>query len=212
MARRAARLRRAQWSPAEWATIGRQIAARCQALAPFAAARVVASYLALPDEVPTAPLIAACRQAGKRVCVPAYDARAGRYRFAWLTENDTLIQGRWGIPEPAAPEWVETPEETVHLVLVPGLQFDRARRRLGYGGGFFDRLLEGLAACKIGLAAEAQLARRVPVAEHDVAMDLVVTEKGLYPAPARRPRKSVPPSGRRRSLGRNDARDSDRDE
>ena len=140
----------------------------------------------------TAPLIAACRRAGKRICVPAYDARAEHYRFAWLTENDALTRGRWGIPEPAVPEWVEAPEKTVHLVLVPGLQFDRARRRLGHGGGYFDRLLEGLTACKIGLAAEAQLARRVPVEEYDVVMDLVVTDQGLDPAPARRARPGRP--------------------
>jgi len=150
--------------------------------------------------VQTAPLIAACRRAGKRICVPAYDARAGHYRFAWLTENDALTRGRWGIPEPTVPEWVEAPEKTVHLVLVPGLQFDRARRRLGHGGGYFDRLLEGLTACKIGLAAEAQLARRVPVEEYDVVMDLVVTDQGLYPAPARPPRKARP-AGRGRSKG-----------
>ena len=168
---------------------------------PFAAARVVACYLALPDEVQTTALIAACRQTGKRVCVPAYDARAGRYRFAWLTENDILIRGRLGISEPVMPEWVEAPEDNVHLVLVPGLQFDRERRRLGHGGGFFDRLLEGLAAYKIGLAVEAQLARRVPVSERDVAMDLVVTEKSFYPAPARRPRRSARLTGQRRPKG-----------
>jgi len=169
------------------------------ALAPFAAARVVASYLALPDEVQTAPLIAAARRAGQRLCVPAYDARAGRYRFAWLTANDALSRGPWGIPEPAEPEWVEAPESTVDVVLVPGLLFDRGRRRLGRGGGYFDRLLEGLAGCKIGLAAEAQLIRRVPVAEHDVTLDLVVTEKAVYPPPER-PRKAPAAGSPRRRV------------
>ena len=68
------------------------------------------------------------------------------------------------------------------LALVPGLAFDRAGRRLGRGGGHYDRLLARAplrAAFKIGLAFAWQLQPRVPAARHDVPMDLVATEKEL---------------------------------
>ena len=178
-ARLAARAALARVLPAEALAWSAEIAARVQNLEAFGRAKMVACYLALPQEVQTAPLLAACRRLGQRVCVPAYDERAGCYRLAWLTANDVLVAGRWQVPEPVEPQWVGE-SATVDAVIVPGLAFDRQGRRLGRGGGGFDRLLEKLPAYKIGIAFEAQLVASVPTEIHDIPMDAVVTEKEIY--------------------------------
>jgi 5-formyltetrahydrofolate cyclo-ligase len=156
-----------------------QIATRVQSLDAFRRAKIVACYLALPQEVQTTPLLAACRRLGQRVCVPAFDDRSGCYRLAWLTTNDILIPGRWQVSEPTEPSWIAQPE-AVDVVIVPGLAFDVSGRRLGHGSGGFDRLLEKLPAFKIGLAFAVQIKPRVPVETHDIPMDAVVTENEIY--------------------------------
>lgn len=62
-------------------------------------------------------------------------------------------------------------------VLVPGLAFDRSGRRLGRGGGYYDRMLSGLNVFKVGIAHACQMLPVVPAATHDVRMDAVVTEQ-----------------------------------
>lgn len=178
-ARLEARARRAQLKPEDVAAWSQQIAERVQGLKEFRRAKVAALYLALPGEVQTASLLTACHRLGQRVCVPAFDNRAGRYRLAWLTANDILTVGRLEVPEPLEPVWVAQPD-TVDVALVPGLAFDVSGRRLGHGRGWMDRLLEGLSAYKIGLAFTAQLVTAVPRLAHDVLMDAVVTENKVY--------------------------------
>lgn len=171
---------RAQLKPDDIVAWSKVIAERVQSMGKFQRARVVATYLAMPGEVQTAPLLVACRQLGQRLCVPAYDSRAGCYRLAWLTANDDIVTvGRLQVPEPAEPVWISQPE-TVEVVLTPGLAFDTTGRRLGHGRGGFDRLLEKLTAYKIGLAFETQLRARIPIETHDILMDAVVTEKEIY--------------------------------
>ena len=72
----------------------------------------------------------------------------------------------------------------IDFVLVPGLAFDRRGGRLGYGGGFYDKLLaDGLSqgAWLVAGAFECQMVEKVPVDEHDMPMDVVVTEDRHYP-------------------------------
>jgi len=70
--------------------------------------------------------------------------------------------------------------ETIDLILVPGLAFSKDRHRLGRGGGFFDRLLAGRAAqaYKLAICFSFQVLDSVPVQEHDIVMDVVMTEAG----------------------------------
>jgi 5-formyltetrahydrofolate cyclo-ligase len=69
--------------------------------------------------------------------------------------------------------------EEIDFALVPGLGFDRRGGRLGYGGGFYDRLLAGLRAFRVAAAFSVQMIDAVPMAPHDQYVDLVVTESGL---------------------------------
>jgi len=88
------------------------------------------------------------------------------------------------IPQSPKPDQELHLPENIDLVLVPGLAFSRDRRRLGRGGGFFDRLLGGRAAqaFKLGVCFSFQLVDSVPTDAHDVVMDAVVTESATLRA------------------------------
>lgn len=76
----------------------------------------------------------------------------------------------------------EVPIESLDAVIVPGVAFDHSGGRLGYGGGYYDRFLPKLRpdTVKIGVAYELQLIKQIPVEEHDVHLDRIVTETGIY--------------------------------
>lgn len=147
----------------------------------WSAARRVCVYLAVPAEAQTRKLLAACRQTDKQVLVPAYRKKARRYDLARLRPGDLVKAGHWSVPEPVRPHWAKPAR--VDLVVIPGLAFDRIGGRIGHGGGYYDRILAGMAmqkAFKVGLALECQMVDRVPMNARDIRMDAVVTERAVY--------------------------------
>jgi 5-formyltetrahydrofolate cyclo-ligase len=155
-----------------------QIAERLLSLAAFTRVRVVGCYLALPREVQTRELVAECRRAGKRICVPAR-IEDGSYVMAWLNDGCEMVPGPWKILQPK--EICPVYQREIDLMIVPGVAFDQRARRLGHGGGHYDRLLARCSAIKVGLAFEGQIVAELPVEPGDVAMDFVVTEERIYP-------------------------------
>jgi 5-formyltetrahydrofolate cyclo-ligase len=98
---------------------------------------------------------------------------------AWVEDLDAgWCTGPMGIRQPA-PEAPHAERADIDLVLVPGVAFDAACRRLGRGGGFYDRLLalEDWPAPRVALAFEVQLTEQLPEEEHDRPVDAVVTEE-----------------------------------
>ena len=88
-------------------------------------------------------------------------------------------QSRFGILEPS-PEWEVIAPANIDLFLVPGLAFDRQGGRLGFGRGFYDRLLPQSRGQRIGIGWENQLVDWVAMEPHDGRMDGLVTEKRFY--------------------------------
>jgi len=87
----------------------------------------------------------------------------------------TLETGPFGVRQPEGGNPAPPPD----LVLVPGLGFDPAGSRLGRGGGFYDRWLEANPGVKtLGLCFACQLVKKIPMEEHDVRVDAVLTEEG----------------------------------
>ena len=137
-------------------------------------ARHIALYLGLPDEIDTRPLIAALP--GARLYAPQV-GRDGRLRFSRLAPP--LVRNRYGIHEPAT---LRRPPR-LDLIVLPLVAFDRQGRRLGMGGGYYDRLLARRAThgrpLRVGLAFAAQEVAAVPAGPLDARLDAVVTEQGL---------------------------------
>lgn len=147
------------------------------ALRCFAEASAVACYMALGREVQVDAIVRRCRADGKAVAVPAWRREAGRYGLARLDGDTPLAAGGLGILEPASPEWIDS----VDMVVVPGIAFDPGGGRLGYGGGWYDRLFAelGPGPARIAVAFDFQVVARVPVEASDELVDAVVTEKRL---------------------------------
>lgn len=144
----------------------------------FRDADLVGCYMAIDGEVQTEGVIEKCFKESKKICIPALDVAVGSYRMALLDPDCEMKAGAYGIKEPVDPDWIA--DEKIGLVLVPGLGFDKSGGRAGHGGGHYDRMLLQVGdAVKAALAFDFQLFERVPVAEHDILMDLIITEKGV---------------------------------
>lgn len=113
-----------------------------------------------------------------------YLTRASRAELSVHPLAGGLERHRYGFWQPAAGALPVSPEQ-IDLALVPGLAFDRAGERLGYGQGFYDRLLPRLrpAAPRVGVVAGALIVPRLPSAPHDVPMTHLASEDGVRPCP-----------------------------
>ncbi len=165
--------------PAPWrAEASRAITARIAAMESFARARVVLVTLPYRSEWDATLLAAHALAQGKQVAAPRVDPPARMLRALRIDDLSRDVEpGYRGIPEPRA-TCTALALDRVDWVLVPGLAFDAAGRRLGYGGGYYDRLLPLLprAVPRVAGAFEVQVVDAVPAAPHDIAVDCVVTE------------------------------------
>ena len=139
----------------------------------------VAVYLARDGEVDLAPLIEACWRREIAVAVPTLRGRA--LSFAVLHDDARLVANRFGILEPESPALVEPT-----IVLAPVVAFDARGRRLGMGGGYYDRYFATAPdALRVGVAHECQRAEALPAEPWDVPLAAVVTEDGWQAFPSR---------------------------
>ncbi len=142
-------------------------------------ARTLLLYVSKEGELSTHQLIQwLLVQSDRRVCVPAYEEKRQRY-FASELKNFArdLEVGKFGILEPRAEAERPVPWDEISAVIVPGLAFDKQGNRLGRGGGHFDAMLPQIRGVKIGLAFDCQIVDSLPMEEHDVPVDIVVTEE-----------------------------------
>ncbi len=156
------------------ASLSHTILERVIALPEFDKARSVLSFVSMAGEVDTHDLIRHCLRAGKRVCVPVFDRSRNAYFAAAIHDFDLDLRlGHYDILEPRDAKPAETQAD---LAIVPGVAFDRHGHRLGRGKGYFDRLLAGFRGIKVALVFDFQLVDHVPFGDHDIPMDIVVTE------------------------------------
>lgn len=142
-------------------------------------ARDISVYLSVRSELSTALLIELLLRRRRRVWVPVAGA-GGRMRFAPLRHGGKLRTGTLRLPRPVRSRPLR-PARSLDLVVLPLLGFDAQGRRLGNGGGYYDRALGGGAArpLRVGYAYAAQEVAAVPAEPWDVKLDAVVTERGL---------------------------------
>ncbi|MBN1587023.1 MAG: 5-formyltetrahydrofolate cyclo-ligase [Candidatus Omnitrophica bacterium] len=139
----------------------------------FISAALLMMYLPLPEEVDTWPIIQAAWAAGKQVAVPVTSVREKTIEPRLIRPGDEmhLVRGAFGIMEPQAfaPK-VEV--GAIELVFVPCVGFDAGHRRLGHGGGYYDRFLAGLSegTPMIGLAFAQQRVDSIPSEPTDISL------------------------------------------
>ena len=167
------------------AAASRAIVARILARADFTAARGVLLTIPFRNEWETAPLVRAALAAGKAVAVPRVDLEARMLELRAIVDLARDVgPGFKDIPEPLD-HCPLLPREAIDFVVVPGVAYDREGRRLGYGGGYYDRLLPLLSprAARVAGAFDVQVVDRVPTGPNDVTIDAVVTESRTLSMP-----------------------------
>lgn len=137
-------------------------------------ARSVLFYAALSDEPDVSFALDVALRDGKEALLPRFQPHSAAYVACQVHSRVDLIRGQFGIMEPAAACAV-IPLNHLDLVLVPGIAFDFAGRRLGRGKGFYDRLLAEVRGHKCGVCFDQQLVSSVPEEPHDIRLDSILT-------------------------------------
>ena len=151
--------------------------ARADVQAAVVAKHPFAVYLANDDEIDLAPLVERLWAADVTVAVPYWHAESGTYRLAIYTNASTLVEGFHGIMEPA--ETYDIAPSDIGVWIVPGLAFTRDGRRIGYGGGWYDRYLAAAApdAVALAVAYPFQILDDVPTEPNDRRVTDVVSTR-----------------------------------
>lgn len=142
------------------------------ALPVFESANTVMVYLSFKNEADTRGIISEALRRGKTVLVPSVNG--DEILPCVLGEHCSLRKGSFGIDEPQSREiW----QSAIDLCIVPGLGFDLRGGRIGFGKGYYDRFLKKHTCKKLGAAYSCQIRDNVFAEEHDIPMDIIVTER-----------------------------------
>lgn len=138
-------------------------------------ARSVLAYAALPNEIDPAPAIWRLRARGATIAYPRIES-PGILGLHLVEHELELVAGPFGLAQPNE-HALRASREAIDAVIVPGVAFDEHGRRLGYGGGYYDRLLPTLRpdCVRIGIAFDEQLLPEIPAEEHDAHVSIVIT-------------------------------------
>ncbi len=153
----------------------------------FKKANSILMYVSFRSEVDTRKFLDDIHKMGKRLILPLVDARHKILKLYEVKDNSELAPGYMGIPEPDVRENRRVTIKDIDLVVIPGTGFDIQGNRLGYGGGYYDRLLsyesKQLAEVKhiptVALAFEEQIGEEIPAEPHDIQVDMIITDKRL---------------------------------
>lgn len=136
----------------------------------FKNAEYVCLYMPSFGEVDILPILEPCRKNGKKVLVPVTDTKQGEVHLCYA--NEPFSKGAYGILEPVHKRYED--KNKVDLFIVPGIAFDKNGVRLGFGGGYYDKLLVGISAIKFGVCYSFQMVEQLPCEVHDIKMDKVI--------------------------------------
>lgn len=146
-------------------------------------AQIIFVYSSMKKEIPTQKIINTAIKDGKKVALPKIrtGVKAGaKMDFVFINKNTEYKSGVYGILEPVSDEFIDVNEiNNMIEMLIPGLCFDFNGRRIGYGGGYYDRYLSQYPEDKFhitALAYEYQIFESLPFAENDKPVNLIVTE------------------------------------
>lgn len=173
----------------------KEIKERLLALPEFKASHKILLYASFRSEVNTLDLLEYCIAHDKVAVLPRVDKQNNELKIYEIKDTEELVKGCFGIPEPNVSEDRRMNVEHMDLILVPGVAFDEQCNRLGYGKGFYDKLLSrvrgqvydpggtthrGLRVKGvIALAYEEQMVESIPSELHDIKMYKIITDKRI---------------------------------
>ena len=152
-----------------------------EGLVSFRYAEYVLLYAATEGEIDVNAIAELALEKGKKVCFPRCDKKTHTMTYHMVNSLDELAVDSYGILEPAedAPVYEPDKDTGAAVCFVPGLVYDKAGYRLGYGKGFYDRYLSAFSGCTIGVVYSDYILPVVPRGRFDVSVDILLTEKGV---------------------------------
>ncbi|MGE4282720.1 MAG: 5-formyltetrahydrofolate cyclo-ligase [Clostridia bacterium] len=142
----------------------------------------IMTYIDFKNEVVTREFIRYALNEGKQIIVPITDTSSKKMILSELKNFDTeLCISNYGILEPKNEFVREVGSDVLDLILVPGLVFDTAGYRVGYGGGYYDKLLQqkNSRAVAVGVAFDFQIINHVPAEHYDRKVDYIITDERI---------------------------------
>ena len=173
-------LQRDAMSSAARTSASRAILEKVSALPQYGNAKVVLTYMGFGTEIETQPFFERIIADGKIVALPRVDRATQTLILHSARGMSDLLTSKYGILEPGtdAPIVAVT---SVDFVLMPGVAFDRNGNRLGYGRGYYDKLMSTANPALAGVAAgfSCQIVDKVPIGPHDKKVDCIITENEI---------------------------------
>ena len=146
----------------------------------FKNAGVIHIFISKPDEPDTRKIIEHCWSSKKKIAVPVVLPDTFDLFHSEIKSFDDLVSGMHGTQEPCPERREKIYPESFDLVIVPGVAFDKLGGRIGHGRGYYDRFLELTPALRLALAFDCQLLETVPTEPHDVPMNAILSESGIF--------------------------------
>lgn len=142
-------------------------------------AGIIFFFASFRSEVSTFPMMEEAYRLGKRIVLPRVDRKIKGLALYEVKGLSELSPGCMDIPEPNVPEERRMDINGVDVIIMPGVAFDQNGNRIGYGAGFYDKLLSGLKKQTplIAITYEEQVLDSVPSEPHDIKVHKIVTDK-----------------------------------
>tara|TARA_B100000989_G_scaffold250873_1_gene198764 strand:+ start:44 stop:607 length:564 start_codon:yes stop_codon:yes gene_type:complete len=136
-------------------------------------------YHPIKSEISPLKIIEICKNLSIEICLPIINKNTNELIFSKFDDKKCLTKNKYGIIEPTKINQI-TPD----VIFAPMVGFDKNLNRLGYGKGYYDKVISKLRKIKkifvIGLAYDNQMVRSIPIYNHDEKMDIILTDKKIY--------------------------------
>ncbi|WP_263706036.1 5-formyltetrahydrofolate cyclo-ligase [Shouchella tritolerans] len=139
-------------------------------------AKTIALTVSRFPEVETAPLIAAALAENKKVALPRINMKERTMSFFYITSTAELVKNKYGLFEPEPEKSCLARPDELDLIVVPGVAFTKTGKRLGLGGGFYDRFLPNCTGLTVALCFHEQLFSDLPTEPHDFLIDQIISD------------------------------------
>lgn len=173
--------RRAAMDPSEKKRRDDAICRAAVSLVSFRYAEYVLLYAATENEINVNEIAETALARGKKIAFPRCDKESHTMQYHIVSSLDELAPDNYGILEPSPDAPIYDPEKDLGsaVCFVPGLVYDKAGYRLGYGKGFYDRYLSHFSGCTLGVVYSDYILPTVPRGRFDVSVNILLTEKGV---------------------------------
>lgn len=139
-------------------------------------------FIDFKKEVMTEPIINYLKTINCNIFIPRIDMESKTMKIYPYTSHKDLVESKYGILEPQADQSKIVSEDIIDVVITPGVIFDKRGYRIGYGGGYYDKLFGriGSNVLKIAIGFDMQVVNSVPTNQYDQKVDYLITETMVY--------------------------------